>query len=111
MDRKALIREYKETKRPMGVYRVWNTASGRTLIGTSIDLPAILNRHRAQLRMGVHDNRSLQKDWNEAGPDVFAFEELDRLDPPDEPGYDPSSDLKQLEQLWREKLAPLDIYR
>ena len=28
MDRKALAREYKNTARPMGVYRVRNTAPG-----------------------------------------------------------------------------------
>ena len=44
MDKKALTREYKETQRPMGVYQVRNTVNGKVLIGTSVDLPAILNR-------------------------------------------------------------------
>ena len=53
MDRKALVREYKETQRPMGVYCVRNTVNGKLLVGKSIDLPSILNRQRAQLRSGV----------------------------------------------------------
>ena len=51
MDRKELIRKYKETPRPMGVYQVRNTRNGKALIATSLDLNAALNRHRAQLRM------------------------------------------------------------
>jgi hypothetical protein len=108
MERKAQIREYKETPRPMGVYRVRNTANGRSLVGSSVNLPAILNRHRAQLGMGLHPNRALQKDWNELGPEVFEFETLDTLKPPDQPGYDPSGDLRVLEEMWLEKLSPFD---
>ena len=108
MDRKALIRQYKESRRPMGVFRVRNTADGRSLVGTSIDLPAMLNRQRAQLRLGAHPNRALQKDWNELGAEAFEFEILDTLTPPDEPDYDSSSDLRVLEDLWLEKLSPFD---
>jgi hypothetical protein len=108
MDRKALTREYKETPRPMGVYRVRNTATGKALVGSSSNLPAMLNRHQAQLKMGSHANRALQDDWNRLGPDAFAFEVLDTLKPPEEAGYDPSDDLRVLEQMWIEKLSPCD---
>jgi hypothetical protein len=106
MDRKELSRQYKETRRPMGVYRVHNRVHDKSLVGASVDLPAILNRHRAQLRMGGHTNRALQKDWNELGPDAFAFEVLDTLSAPDRPDYDPYPDLHTLEELWLQKLAP-----
>ena len=106
MDRKALIRAYKEDHRPMGIYRVRNTASGQALVGASANLPAIFNRHRTQLAMGVHPNHSLQRDWNELGPEAFAFEVLDTLSPPSERDYDPSEDLRVLEELWLEKLSP-----
>ena len=108
MDRKALIRQYKESRRPMGVFRVRNTADGRSLVGTSIDLPAMLNRQRAQLRLGAHPNRALQKDWNELGAEAFEFVIVDTLAPPDAPDYDPSGDLRVLEGLWLEKLSPFD---
>jgi len=106
MDRKALIRKYKETPRPMGIYRIHNTTNGKTLIGTSTDLPSALNRHRAQLRMGGHRNRQLQADWNTSGDDAFDFEVLDTLSASDQPDYDPTDDLRLLEQLWLQKLAP-----
>jgi hypothetical protein len=106
MDKKALQREYKETSRPMGVYQVRNTVTGKLLIGTSVDLPSILNRLRTQLRMRTHSNRALQQDLNDLGPEAFELEILDTLPTSDRPTYDPSDDLRTLEALWLEKLSP-----
>ena len=105
MDKKALTREYKESRRPMGVYQIRNTLNGKLLVGVSVDLPSILNRHRADLRMGGHRNRELQKDWAEFGPEAFEFEILDTLKPLEQPDYDPSVDLWVLEELWLDKLS------
>jgi len=105
MDRKSQIRAYREAPRPMGVFRVRNTANGRSLIGSSVDVPAMLNRVRFQLGMGGHPDRALQQDWNESGPDAFAFETLDLLKPSEQPDHDPAGDLRMLEQLWLEKLG------
>jgi hypothetical protein len=108
MDRKKLIRQYKETRRPMGVYRVHNTRNGKSLVGASADLRAALNRHRAQLRLEVHSNRALQRDWQEMGPEAFEFEVLDTLAPPEQRDYNPSEDLRVLEELWLDRLTPFD---
>jgi hypothetical protein len=108
LDRKALIQEYKRTVRPMGVGAVRNTATGKVLLGATRDLPAFLNRHRAQLRLNAHPNRALQADWNDLGPDAFEFIVLDTLTPRDTPDYDPTEDLVTLEQLWLEKLSPFE---
>lgn len=105
MDRKALIRQYKQSARPMGVFQVRNTRTGRVFIGTSTDLPSMLNRQRAQLRLGAHPDRGLQDDWRTIGGDAFAFDVLDTLDPPDQPDYDPADDLRTLETLWRATIA------
>jgi hypothetical protein len=78
----------------MGVGAVRNTTNGRTLILASRDLTALLNRHRAQLRLNAHANRALQADWNTLGPDVFEFVVLDILVPKDTPDYDPTEDLR-----------------
>jgi hypothetical protein len=106
VDRKALIQKYKEERRPMGVFCVRNTASGKAFVGTSVDLPSMLNRQRAQLRMGAHENKDLQRDYNTLGPDTFTFEVLDTLTPPDDPARDVTADLKELGTLWFEKLQP-----
>jgi len=106
MDRRALKREYKETARTMGVYRVENKTNGKALVGSSVNAPAMLNRHRAELRMGLHKNRALQEDWNALGAEGFVFEVLDVLKPPDNSSYDPFPDLKALEELWLDRLSP-----
>lgn len=105
MDRKALSRAYKQRRPPMGVYRVHDTLTGHALVAAALDLPSILNRHRAQLSMGAHPTKTLQADWAAHGPDAFVFEILDTLTPPDEPDYDPLPDLVVLEALWLEKLS------
>ncbi len=102
--RKAAIRAYGEGARPMGIFRVRNAARGASLVGPSKDLPAMLNRQRAQLRGHAHVNRELQRDWDELGAEAFAFEVLDTLEPRDTPGYDPAEELRALLELWREKL-------
>ena len=63
---------------------------------------------RTQLRLGGHPNRALQKDWNEFGPEAFEFQILDTLQIPDQSDYDPSDDLRVLEELWLEKLSPFE---
>lgn len=104
--RKALKREYLETQHPMGVYRVLNRVNGKSLVGTSTNLPAMLNRQKAQLQLGAHPNPTLQKDWKELGADAFQFEVLDTLTPPDDrPNYNPADDLRTLEAMWLDKLG------
>lgn len=105
--RKELIRRYKETPRPAGVYQIRNTVNGRVLVGSSKDAPAMLNRERFDLEAGSHKNKALQAEWREYGQGAFAFEVLDLLKMPEgEPGYDPTDDLRVLEQMWAERLRP-----
>ena len=106
MDRKAMIREYKERRRPMGVFQVHNHANGKVFVGVSADLPAMLNRQRTQLRLGMHPNRVLQSDWTAQAGESFTFDVLDTLSHTHEPVPDPAADLKVLELMWLEKLAP-----
>jgi hypothetical protein len=104
-DQKQLIRDYKTTPRPMGVYRVRNVPMRKSLVASSADLASMLNRLRFQLQNGPHKDSALQRDWNELGPTGFAFEVLDYLQPKDEPTYDPREDLSVLKELWTEKLV------
>lgn len=103
-DRKELLRAYKERKPVAGVYSIRNTESGRCLIGASTDVPAMLNRHRAQLKFGSCPDVDLQADWRRLGEDAFAFETLDELPPRDVPGDNTEADLRVLKALWLEKL-------
>lgn len=106
IDKKRLKREYKETPRPAGVYRVWNKVDDKSLVGSSLNLPGILNRHGFDLKLGNHRNRELQQDWNERGADAFEFEVLDTLEPSEDPNRNVADELKALEELWLERLQP-----
>ena len=108
IDRKALARQYKETPRTMGVGVVRNTTTGKVLLLAGRDIPALLNRHKAQLKFNASQVRTLQADWNALGEAKFEFQVVDTLEPSDKPGYDPADDLRQLEAMWMEKLAPYE---
>jgi hypothetical protein len=107
-DRKALSRVYKNTPRTMGVGVVRNTANGKVLVLAGQNIRALLNRNQAQLRLGVHRNQALQHDWQNVGEQRFTFEVVDTLTPKEIPGYDPTEDLRVLEQLWLERLSPIE---
>ncbi len=111
--RKELIRAYKETARPAGLFAVRCTQSGRMLVGTSVDLPGMLNRQRFQLEMGGHPDKDLQADWNLMGPNAFEIEVLDVLEPSDEGTGDLGEELADLKTMWIEKLqaAGTELYR
>jgi hypothetical protein len=104
-DRKKAARAYREERRPAGIFRVLNTETGRAFIGSSVDLPSMLNRQRFQLEMGSHPDKKLQAEYNAQGPDAFEIEVLDALELPEDPAYDPRDDLKELLAMWTERLA------
>ena len=104
--KKDLIREYKEQPKRAGVFMVKNTANGKVLLGSSLNLDGPLNSHKFMLSIGSHRNKALQQDWNEYGADKFVFEILDVVKVKDEPGFNVSDELTLLEQIWIEELHP-----
>jgi hypothetical protein len=106
MNKKDLKREYKQTLRPMGVFQIRNTVNEKVFIGSTLNLDGIFNRHEFQLKAGVHQNKSLQSDWNEFSADKFEFEILEEVFPRENPDYNYESDLEVLENLWLEKYQP-----
>jgi hypothetical protein len=106
MDKKQLKREYQQTARPMGIFVIRNNRNDKIFLGSSLNLPGIINRHRFALERGLHANKSLQADWNEAGSDTFAFEIVDELSAGSDPQTDYRKELEFLEDLWLERLQP-----
>ncbi|MEJ2690439.1 MAG: GIY-YIG nuclease family protein, partial [Deltaproteobacteria bacterium] len=76
---------YKEAKRSMGIYRIKIILKDKIYIGIDTDLPAKINRHKAELKFGSHRNKELQQAWNKFGEPAFDFEVLDVLDPKEAP--------------------------
>ena len=90
----------------MGIYQIQNKVNEKILIGSSVNLPAILNRCKAELKMGSYRNIVLQKEWQQFGSENFEFKELEILEPAADLTYDHAGDLHTLEELWLEKLSP-----
>lgn len=109
IDRKEAIRQYKERPRGYGVAVARNTINGKAFVFSGIDIEALINRNRTQLKFGGHPNKSMQADWNVVGGDHFTFEVVDTLSPPaNDPQADLRDECKALEALWVEKLAPYE---
>jgi hypothetical protein len=99
-------REYKEHQKPAGVFQVKNTANGKVLLGSSMNLEGPLNMHQFMLTSGHHRNTALQSDWNTFGPDKFVFEILEVVEIKSDPNFNLDDELTLLEQIWIEKLEP-----
>ena len=108
MNRKELIKKYKQTTQPMGIYQIKNMINGKIFIGSSKDLKGIINRNRFQLKSGLHMNKQMQRDFSEAGEANFSFEMLDYLKPKNDLKRDYAEELQMLEEMWLEKLHPYD---
>ncbi len=106
MNRKELIKQYKETPQRMGVFQVKNLTNGKMYIEGSPNLDKIWNRHRTQLVFGNHLNKELQQDWNTFGEEQFQFSILDEIKQDGPPGTDYRKQLKMLETMYLEELQP-----
>ena len=104
--RRDIKREYRERQKPAGVFQIRNTANGKVLLGSSMNLEGPLNGHRFMLIAGRHRNEKLQEDWNALGPDHFVFEILEVVKVKDDPDFSLVDELTLLEQIWVEKLQP-----
>ena len=106
--RKELNREYVERLKPAGIYQVKNTANGKMLLGSSLNLEGPLNRHRFMLKIGSHTNKALQTDWNELGAEAFTFEILEEVKVKQDPNFNLQDELTLLEMIWLENLQPVE---
>lgn len=102
-----LKREYKETKRPAGVYRIKNMVTGKIFIGSSVNVNARINRHKASFALfDTHEIPELIADAKQYGLENITFEVLEVLEGEYESGEALRDDLKLLERMWLEKCEP-----
>jgi len=108
MNKKELIRQYKQITQPMGVYQIKNKRNGKLFIGSAKNIRGKLNSHKFQFENNLHRNLEMQTDFNEIGGEGFSFDTIDLLEPKEDLNYDYTEDLKMLEAMWIEKLQPFD---
>jgi hypothetical protein len=80
MDKRAARKEFKSRKTPKGVFAIRCTAACKVWVSASDHLDSARNGVWFQLRNGLHQNRSLQAEWNARGEEAFAYEVLETLD-------------------------------
>ena len=104
MDKSEIKRTYKQSKRPMGVYRIRNCQNDELYIGFATNLEARFNRHKAELKFGNHPNKKLQKIWNSYGESTLEFKILDVLDQEEGTKANPVEELHVLKEMWIQNL-------
>jgi group I intron endonuclease len=109
MDKSEIKRAYKQSKRPMGVYRIRNSENDKVYVGFATDLEARFNRHKIELKFGNHRNKELQKLWNSFGESAFEFEILDVLDQEEGTQASPDEELHLLTEMWIQKLKEAGV--
>lgn len=104
--RAELKRQYKETPKEAGVFRIVNTVNGKVFLGSARNLHGPLNKHRFILNTGKHPIAALQADWNRLGPEAFTFEIAESIEVKNDPTFDVKAELALLEEIWIEKYQP-----
>lgn len=56
-----------------GVYAICNKENGKQYIGSSVTIEKRWQRHKTDLRGGIHHSRYLQRAWNKRGEESFDF--------------------------------------
>ena len=97
VSRKEAVRQFKEQKPLLGAYAVRCSATGRAWVGVSRNLSAARNRCWFMLRSGLHQDKTLQADWNAHGESMFEYEILD--------GTDEKVDPLLIDRMLKEKKA------
>jgi hypothetical protein len=77
--RKDAIREYKERAPNRGIFAIRLIAANRAWVGASLNLDATRNRAWFALRLGQHQDRALQAEWNTHGQAAFQYDVLEKL--------------------------------
>ena len=106
--RKELKQQYKDSPLLAGVLQIKNLKNGKILLGSAPNAQGKLNSHKVQLQIGSHRNKELQMDWKECGAENFSFDILETLEIKGEISHKDRKELKDLEELWLEKLQPYD---
>ncbi len=106
--KKEIKDDYKEMKFKIGIFQIRNIENNKIYVDSSVDLIAIWNRHRFQLKNGLHPNIYLQKEWSEFGEKKFIFEILSEIKQDATKTTDYRKEAKQLETMFIEELQPFD---
>ena len=109
--RKEMTAAYREQRAQGGVVAIVCAATGRRLLMSGADLRGMQNRFRFASATGSCVSPRIQADWSRYGADAFSLEVLETLEQKeDQDAAAFRGDVRALEELWREKYAPEELY-
>lgn len=88
------------------MFQIRNRVNGKLYVGSSLNLDAIWNRNRMELKLSGHRNPALQEDWKKFGEDNFVFEILSEIEQKDGDKTDYTKEVRELEKLFMDELQP-----
>ena len=104
INKKELIKEYKNQKQPAGIFAVKNKPENKMFIGNSLNLPAKIRGITFELEMGSQVFSNLAGDYKKLGKGQFEISILDEIEIKDETEKELKKELETLEEMWVEKL-------
>lgn len=108
--KKELTDQYKQMKKPMGIFIIRCNVNNKCYIQATPDLKGVMNGALVRLQGNFHPYKELLKEWNEYGADNFTMEILEELEyDEDESKTDYSEELDLLRMIWEEKLAKQNL--
>lgn len=117
MDQKArrreLVAEYRRTGPEAGVYRLVNTQTGKSFVGSALNLGSVRSKLEFARKTGGVSalDHKLWADARQHGAEVFELEILEVLEArPEMTQEEIRADLATLEALWRERYDPSQVY-
>lgn len=109
--RKELAAAYKEKRSLGGVVAIICATTGKRLLMSGADIRGLENRFRFSAATGSCVSPRIQADWDRFGAGTFSFEVLETLEQgPDQDAAAFRKDIKELEELWREKYSAPELY-
>jgi hypothetical protein len=111
--RKEIVANYKQNPPEAGVYRVINTRTGKSLIGSTTNLESIQAKLQFARKTGSGSalDMRLRDDVRQYGIDAFEVEIIEKLERRAEMSdADLRSELKLLEALCREQFQADELY-
>jgi group I intron endonuclease len=77
-----------------GIYRILNKKTGKSYVGSSLNVKKRISKHKTELKVNKHHSKKLQRSWNLHGEEVFIFSLLEAAD---------KEALLNREQFWIDK--------
>jgi hypothetical protein len=111
--RKELVEEYRRTGPEAGVYRLVNRQTGKALVGSALNLGSMSGKLDFARKTGGISalDRKVWPDARQYGVEAFELEILEVLEVrPEMTQTEIRTDLTALEELWRERFDPAQLY-